>query len=222
MPTNNRIQSALIEVAEQLDRLGYVVEETRGPLNMEGDVVSEDEIEDAERFQYYLITRADEKVFYIFFDNNRDHAIVVYPFDVLKSLGQKLNDEEVKAILDDPVDWDDLSDDEIEILHSRAVEEVIENTPPNAFYRAAFNLSVYASSAIVDYKQTRTESGFPREFQSTRGVFPYTDHMSLSELDDRVDPVIIAGERGRRYVEHAFMIDKEEKQPQDYEFIALF
>jgi len=222
MPTNNRIQSALIEVAEQLDRLGYVVEETRGPLNMEGDVVSEDEIEDAERFQYYLITRADEKAFYILFDNKRDHAIVVYPFDVLKSLGQKLNDEEVKAILDDPVDWDDLSDDEIEILHSRAVEEVIENTPPNVFYRAAFNLSVYASSAIVDYKQTRTESGFPREFQSIRGVFPYTDHMSLSELNDRVDPVIIAGERGRRYVEHAFMIDKEEKQPQDYEFIALF
>lgn len=222
MPTDNRIQSALIEVAEQLDRLGYMIEETRGPLNMKGDVVAGDEIEDTDRFQYYLIARGNEEVFYILFDNKRDHAVVVYLFDVLSSLGQKLNDEEVKAILDDPVDWDDLSDDEIEILHSRAVEEVIENTSPNPFHHAAFNLSVYASSAIVDYKQTRTESGLPREFQSTRAMFPYTDHMSLSELNDRVGSVIIAGERGRRYVEHAFLIDKEEKQPQDYEFVVLF
>ena len=212
----------MIEIAEQLEKLGYRVDETRGPINPEGESIPEEEIQDTERFQYYLIARAGEKVFYILFDNQKSYATVVYPFDVLRHLGQRLSKEEVEAILDEKIDWDDVEDDGTALLHSQAAGVVIENTPPEVFPQPAFNLSIYASSAFVDYRQTRTERGFPREFQSAQGIFPYTERMSLSQLDNRVHPVIIAGERGSRYVEYSFIIDKEDKHPQDYEFVALF
>jgi len=222
MPTDDRIRSAMIEVAEQLEKLGYKIDESRGPVSSEGEFIPEEEIENTERIQYYLIARAGEKFFYILFDSQKSYATVVYPFNVLKHLGQRLSNEEVEAILDEEIDWEDLEDGSSSRLHTQAADAVIENTPPEVFHQPAFNLSIYASSAVVDYRQTRMERGFPREFQSARGIFPYTERMTLSKLDDRVDPVIIAGERGRRYVEYSFIIDKEDKDPQNYEFVALF
>ena len=222
MPTDQRIQSAIIEIAEQLDQIGYEIDDTRGPVDAAGEAIPEDEVDEAERFQYYLIAGTSGTFFYILFDSQGRHATVVYPFDVLRHLGQGLSDEEVEAILDQSIEWNDLQGSEADLLYSQAAETIIGNTPPKVFDQPAFNLSIYASSAIVDYRQTQTETGFPREFQSARVIFPYTEHMSLSQLNERVNTVIIAGERGRRYVEYAFAIDTEDKQPQNYEFVALF
>lgn len=221
MPTNQRVRSAIIDVSEGLADIGYEVIDLVGPIS-EGKEISEEELEGEESgVQYYLTGQARHAHFYIVFELDKRYAVIVYPMNVLRHLGSYLDRDEMGELLDRSVDWEDLDDQQEDSVARDAAEQVVENTEPIQYHRAAFNLSAYASTSLVDYRQMTTENGFPTEFQCARGLFPYTEHMTIKRLNDRVQPVIIAGERGRRYIEYSFHIDKEEKSPDEYEFAAL-
>ena len=222
MPTKQRVRSAIVEISEGLSSIGYETNDLIGPVNSTGEEISEEEVEEAdEAVQYYLTGETSRSNFYLRFDLDTQYAVVVYPMNVLRHLGSYLDRDEAEAIIDESLDWTEMNDQEEDMMMLTATERVVENTDPAKFHAAAFNLSTYASTSLVDYRQTTTEEGFPKEFQCVRGIFPYTGHLTLDQIDSRVHPVIVAGERGRRYVEYSFRIDKEEKSPEEYEFKAL-
>lgn len=220
MPTRQRIRSSILVLSERLDDLGYTVGNVLGPYNESGEKVPEDEVSglEDEDLQYFLTARVSKSEFYIQFRTAYEYGIIVYSMDILGHLASYLDNEEVESIIEESISWADLEEEKELQLRSQAVESIISNTDPVQFHEAAFNLGVYASTSMVEYLQTTTENGFPKQFQTTRGIFPYTEKMSLKRVDDRIHPVIVAGERGRRYVEYSFRIDKDDKDPSEYEF----
>jgi len=222
MPTNQRVRSAIVGVSEGLADLGYEVIDLVGPINSEGQEISEEELEGEEAgVQYYLTGQSRHVNFYITFNLDNRYAVAVYPMNVLRHLGSYLDRDEIDRLLDRSIDWEDIDEQERDRMAMDAAEQAVENTDPAQYHMAAFNLSAYASTSLVDYRQITTDNGFPTEFQCVRGLFPYTEHMTIKRLDDRVQPIIIAGERGRRYMEYSFRLEKEDKSPEEYEFAAI-
>lgn len=223
MPTRDRVRGTLVETSEQLSQIGYEAEEIVGPVNSDGEEIPLDEVEERpdEDVRYYIIGSSETVSFYILYQLDKNFAMIVYPMNVFSHLSSYLNEEEVETILEESIDWDGISPQRKENINRKAIQKIVEQTDPLKYHRAAFNLSVYASTALVDYNQMTTDEGFPIEFQCVRGMFPYTEQISMSRIDDRVHPVLIAGERGRRYIEYSFRIDKEDKNPKEYKFAAL-
>jgi len=222
MPTNRRVRSAIITITEALEDIGYELLDLIGPVDRDGEEISEDEVPEHEPdVQYYLTGQGRRAKFYIRFSLNRKFANIVYPMDVLGHLGSYLERDEIEALLDQSIDWESVDLAEVDSLAVDAAERVVSNTDPIEYHTAAFNLSAYASTALVDYRQVTTNNGFPTEFQCSRGLFPYTEQMTIKELDDRLEPVLVAGERGRRYMEYSFRIEKEDRVPEDYEFTTI-
>lgn len=222
MPTKQRVRGAIVEVSERISDLGYETHELVGPVNSEGEEISADEVDEvSDEVRYYLTGSANGANFYILFSPSREYTTIVYPMNVLGYLGRQLDEDEVNSIIDEDIEWEELNSQSEDQARNSAAERIIDNTDPGHFHRAAFNLSTYASTSLVDYQQITTENGFPAEFQCVRGMFPYSEQISMARLEDRIYPVVIAGERGRRYAEYSFRIDKEDKIPQEYEFRSL-
>ncbi|WP_423997370.1 hypothetical protein [Halorubrum trapanicum] len=222
MPTKQRVRSAIVEITEALTSIGYETNDLIGPVNEKGEQIPEGEVEETDEVvQYYLTGETSRSNFYLRFSLDQQYAVAVYPMNVLRHLGSYLDRDEAEAIIDEPLDWAEMNEQEEDMMIQTAAERVVENTDPANFHQAAFNLSAYASTSLVDYRQTTTDDGFPKEMQCVRGIFPYTEHITLEQIDSRIHPVIVAGERGRRYIEYSFRIDKENKSPEDYEFKAL-
>ncbi|GAB3690418.1 hypothetical protein GCM10028857_26770 [Salinarchaeum chitinilyticum] len=225
MPRRERVRGAIVEVAELLPKLGYEAHDVIGPVDEQGEDVPMEALEAEEELersvQYYLTGSAGGANFYVMFELDKEFALIVYPMDVLRHLGSLLDEDEARQILDEPIDWDDVEPQAEDRLYRTAARTVVNNTDPEQFHRAAFTLSAQASTSIVDYHHTTTENGFPVEFQCARGMFPYTERLSIERLDNRLFPVRVAGERGRRYVEYSFHIAKEDREPAEYEFRNL-
>lgn len=224
MPTRSRIQGSVVELSEIIPELGYEVSDFIGPIGPEGEELAEDEIEDDgdTHYRYYLLGDAGESRFYISFNTESEYASIVYPMNILRHLASYLDETEVEAILDNSIKWDNLNEERKQDLYFEAVEKIIDNTEPAEYHRPAFTLSAYASTSLVSYRQTTISEGFPTEIQCDRGIFPYSEQLTLQYVDDHIQPVLIAGERGRRYVEYSFRIDKEDKEPPAYKFTSVF
>lgn len=215
MPTEKRIAGAAYEISETLKALAYDVGDLVGPIKLEN------EDSEVEQKIFYITAEGSHGAFYIAFSDQYDFANVVYPYNIATSMSDLLTAEEIESIIGVSPDWDKIDNDYKRDLLEKAGLSVIENTPIEALRLPQFHLSAYGSTAIVSYTDAPAENGFPREFQCKLSIFPYTENTTLRELDYRVDPVLIAGERARRYVESSFYIDKE-GEPSDYELRALF
>lgn len=219
MPTKERIQAATVELTEKLADLGYHVDDFIGPVGPDGEQIDPEAVDkDSDRdLKYYLFSGSDESRFYILFKTGSEFAYIVYPMDILRQISTQLGPHDVEALLNESVEWQQLTAEEEELKYADAVRVVIENTDQSAYYTSAFNLTAYASTALVEYRGQTTDTGFPTEFQCVNTFFPFTEQISLANLDDRIRPVIIAGSRGRRYAEYAFQINKEPEDASDYE-----
>lgn len=223
MPTNERIRGTIVEVSERLEDLGYQMTDFVGPVDETGEEISEEKLQGKEppEAAYYLVSEANGAQFYIMFQTSAKYASIVYPMNALSYLGRNLDIDEIGQILEQDLDDSELTAEEIQELSIEAAKKIVENTSVDQFHTPAFNLSAYASTSLVEYRQQTTDRGFPTEVQCTRGMFPYDEQISLNYLDDRVHPVIIAGERARRYIEYAFTIDKQNKDPIEYTFKSV-
>jgi hypothetical protein len=211
MPTERRVEGATVEISEKVERLGDDVVDVIGPQE------EDSENENAEEeIGYYILIESNESRYYIYLSTAREYASVVYPYETYTHIGALLSKEEIESFHDEDVNWEDSSSEEIQIKTDEAAAQVINNTSADEIWQATFNLSAYASTSFVEYYPTQYDSGFPHQFQCTRVIFPFTEDLSLKYLDSRITPTIVAGKRGKRYVESAIYIDKEDKDPKDY------
>ena len=224
MPTRNRTRGAAVETSEILTELGFDVHDIRGPITAEGEELdpeaadqTQSEGAEPEYYQYYIIAGLEKSSFYLKLQSDRSFGTIIYPMDIISALSGQLEEKEVGAILGEPIDWDSIDENQRYALYSEAIENIIQNTDQDVYYRAVFNLSAYASTSLVQYTTETTEDGFPKEFQCGREFFPFTENLTLQYVNDRVISVLIAGERGRRYVNYSFKIHKEGKEPPEYE-----
>ncbi|WP_436933715.1 hypothetical protein [Halovenus marina] len=203
--------------------MGYEIDDFSGPIKEDGEEVEPEKIEDEEdgRFRYYLTIKLEGSQCYIVFDTAFRHAEITYPLNIANTVSRQLETDEIEELTGESVDWESLDELEESDLKRNAALKVIDNTDPSTAHRASFNLSAYTSTALVDYRHRLAENNFPIEFQCTRSMFPYTEDVTLQYLDDRIMPVIIAGERGRRYAQYSFAIEKEDRQPAEYEIESL-
>lgn len=222
MPTRSRVQGAVVELSEIISDLGYDVGDFVGPIDENGEEIAEEEVSEEGDYRYYLTGDAQGSKFFITFNTGADYASVVYPMDVRRHLSAYLDESELDVLLEEQIDWNNLTEEERQNANFKGVQKIIENTDPSEYLHSAFTLSAYASTALVSYRQTTTSDGFPVEFQCSLGIFPYTEQLTLQSVDNRIQPVLTAGERGRRYVEYSFRIDKENKDPSEYEFRSIF
>jgi hypothetical protein len=204
MPTKERTAEAAEEIADKLDRLGFSEITQEGPIEIQD--------EDSVSHQHFIYANKQNTVFYFQLMDEYEFANVVYSYNVAKSIGSQLEDDEVQQLAGQGTE-DEIDED---ILEEAGVQ-IIEQTPKEALVMSKFNLAAYATTALVNYKEKVTENGFPARFQCIRSVFPYDGDMSLRELDDRVETTLTAGDRGARYVESALFIERgEEQDPSDY------
>lgn len=209
MPSKEQTAEAAEDIAEKLSRLGF------GEISHEGPIEIEDD--GSTVHQHYIYANKNNSVFYFQLLDKFEFGRVVYSYDIARTIGKQLSDEEIRELVD--VD----SDKEIELeLITDAGVQIIEQTPSGPLNMARFNIAAYATTALVDYREGTTVNGFPSQFQCTRGIFPYNGNMTLRNLDDRVETTLTAGDRGARYVGSALLVDKDQEDPSDYVVVPQF
>lgn len=227
MPSNERIRGSIVEMSDRLGDLGYGTKQLVGPIAGDGEEIRPEDIDEntAKPISYYLVAESGEQEFYIEFSTEREFSTIVFPLSVEKRLANRLSDEELRGLLDEEIDIEDFNSEEREVLLKRGARNIIRNTPAEHYLKAQFVIGSQASTSLVDYVQTTVE-GFPVEFRCRRAIFPYTENLTLEYVDDRVHPVIIAGNRGRRYVDSSVAIlnsvDGESLDPNEYEVRLRF
>jgi hypothetical protein len=231
MPTEQQIEVVIGELLEIVDQLGYDSGDVIGPLyepDAEDDE-DEEEIGEASKTEeshieetlYYLTASGKVGSFYIAFSTEYKYASVNYPLSIGLNIGSRLEPDEVLELSESSADWDDLEETEKDDLYESAGITIIENTPIESIWHPKFNISAYASTALVSYEETLTENGFPYQFRCNRGMFPYTEELTLKSIDDRISSVMIAGNRGKRYVDSSFVVD-DSGDIDEYELIPQF
>lgn len=222
MPSNDRTRSVVIELSERLVDLGFEITDLVGPLDSRGEEADFENGDEDTGLHYYLLAEGSRGRFYIAVGTDRKYGEIVYQMDVIKHLSNYLDESEVDSVLDSDHEWDDLEETESEQIEKEAVVQILSNSDPYILHNASFNLSAYASTSVVNYHSNTVNEYFPAKYQCVRSIFPYSEHMTLKEVDDRVEPVLIAGERGRRYVEHSFHIRSVDEEEGEYEFSIAF
>lgn len=209
MPTEDRIEATAVDLTEKFDRLGYTVEALEGPQeSADGD----------DGTQYYLLVSGDRGNVYVEFSTATTVAELVYPFDIARSLGTRLTDEEVAVLSGDtqaPRSEKERSDVE------RAGYSLAETVAEGTARETRFGLSRHASSPLVAYDAVETDTGFPVKFWSRCRLLPHENGSSVETLDTRTEMVLSAGERGRRYLRDAVRIDTAD-DPDDYRLTVEF
>lgn len=213
----------IVEIREILEDLGYEVVRVRGPFDQDGDLIDDeadfDDSNPDSRLLYFLIANAGPAQFYIRFDTGAKYAQMTYQMNIIRYVSRQLEEDEVELLLDINPVWDDIDPSEHEAHFSNAIRKIIENSDPIEFNKASYYLFAYSTTALVEHVQERTEDGFPTTFECTRTLFPYTENMTLQHVDDRLLQLLIAGNRGHRYVREAFIIDKTSDNPTEYNFM---
>ena len=216
MPSDQRVQAQLVEIQELLPGLGYSIEDITGPTGPQGGALTERDLEEDDVEAVYSITaRARGPVFSINLSTSSPYASVTYRLNTIDHLSDHLTETQVSELLQDNVSWDKISEERKIELRREALERVLNNTDPREWVGGAFNLSVYASGWRVKYDQEVNSNGFPLMYRCAKAFFPYSEEITLRRLDEAIDPVIIAGERGLRYLDSSFYIDTE-GQPEEY------
>ncbi len=195
MPTENQLEAAAVTLADRLVRLGYEVEETRGP--------SEQTTDGETTVTYHLFANKSDSSFYIRFDSQSRYGVVVYPFNVAASIGSRVEPDDMASIL---------GENEVDPADTRTQERVgtaiIERTPSELIEQPAYQLLQTISAPMVTVRSEKTDGGFPILFSSMRGIFPYEDTVPIRELNDRIETAITAGRKGRLYVNRRLTVDQ--------------
>jgi hypothetical protein len=212
MPSKNRVAGVAVEISEKIPELGYTVDEIVGPVEIE-DEDGENIVEN----KYYVHAEKGNTYFYVHLTDRYKFCQIVYPYNIASLIGQRLSESEIQH-------FTDLAENNEEEQTSEVVAgtEIIEQTPIEKLWEAKFNLAMYSSMPSVNYSERTSQNGFTLEFQTTRGIFPYTESLSLRNLDERVESVLIAGDRGARYAESAFFVEKEDRDIYEYELSTHF
>ncbi|MFB6175874.1 MAG: hypothetical protein ABEI99_01780 [Halobaculum sp.] len=208
MPTEDRIEAAVVETVEKLERVGYEVTETES---------GEDPRESDSSFISYVFASAPSANFYIVFTAEAHHADIVYPYTVAGALAEKLEDDEMSAVLDvlDLSIGKDRSDPEVVGAY------LIENTDEERLQKPAFNIARYGISPLTAVQFEDSTAGFPLEFRVTGTLLPYEDDFSVRSLNTRVDATLSAGKRTRRYVESCLTVETS-GDPSEYVVATRF
>lgn len=223
MPSPEKVEAKLFEVSETLESLGYEITDVVGPNNKQGEPIDPEEYENIGDTEvvYYLSCQLQRAEFYIAFSSNRETASIIYPMDVLAYLGSRLSENEVESIVDEQINWESLSPEDERKNRVLASKTIVEQTDPEDYAQPAYNLSAYASTSLIDYRQNTTEEGFPTEYQCIRLMFPYTEQITMKSVEDRIMPVIVAGNRGKRYMNYSFRFETKDRKPEEYRFKSV-
>lgn len=223
MLSPQKVEAKLFEVSENLESLGYEIRDVVGPNNKAGESIDPEEVENIKDMEvvYYLSCELQQAEFYIAFSTNRKTASIIYPMDVLAYLGSRLSENEVESVVDEQINWENLSSENEREYRVSASKTIVEQTDPEDYAYPAYNLSAYASTSLIDYRQTTTKDGFPTEYQCLRLMFPYTEQITMKSVEDRIMPVIVAGNRGKRYMDYSFRFETENRDPEEYKFKAV-
>lgn len=206
MPTKQRLQGTVVEISQKLEKLGYEDFEVIEPG---------EESESNSEAVYYIFVEAAIGNFYIVLSTEQMYGRIVYPYDIGRHIGEALEKEEAKELAKETGKIDTVENVDDSDLRSLAGIKVINQTPIDGLWRGKFNISAHGSTSLVSYREELTENGFVNRFKSVKGFLPFEDDFSLRTLDDRIDAVLIAGNRGRRYVESSlYIVDKGE--PEEY------
>lgn len=205
MPTEDRIEAAVVETVEKLERIGYEVVETES--------VEEQTDSDGREIRYVFVS-ARSANFYIVFTTDSFHADIMYPYSVAGALAEKLEDEEAEAVLDlanIPTDGEGRDRVDQEVVGAY----LVDNTDEERLQEPAFNIGRYAMSPLTSVQFEDATDGFPLLLRVTGTSLPYEDDFSVRSLDTRVDATLSAGKRTRRYIESCIWIDTS-GDPSDY------
>jgi len=209
--TSERIEAKVVEIIDQLEALGDDVIETSK---------SESETEDG-RDQFYVIAESDRSQYYFAFQTGYAFATIVYPLHPPDHIAGYCDESEVEALLNEA--GNDETEFEDEAARDRAAgKQIIDQTPERIAGPLRHELSAYGSTSLVKYRAYPEDTHkFPYNVQCTRNVFPFDERNSLREINDRIDSVMIAGSRARRFLNAQILVDKEDKSPNEYQLTRL-
>lgn len=200
MPTKNRIEATLDELAEVIESVGDDVHRIEGPQELEDD-------EGVEHTVYYLFGESDDSRFYLTATTELDHMAAFYPYSVARRIGQITPEEERELILSDldiDEDAEELGAEELEFVG----EQIIDQTPDGIINRARFNIAAYGSSDLVDLQfEGQSDIGF---FRTARAMYPYTEKITIRNVNDRIMASVHLGKRASRYVRSSFYVSKDD------------
>lgn len=214
MPTEQRVQGTVVEISQKLENLGYTNLEVVDPSGVdESEEKNEDNEEDPNPV-FYIFAETPRANFYIAITTGANYGKIVYPYQISNHIGEQLEDDDVDYLVSEQ-EYEFEDDEDRELMKKVAGEQVIEQTPIEDLWHAKFNLSAYATTALAEYEETLGENGFPIQFKCQKGILPYEDDFSLRTLDNSINAVLIAGNRGRRYIEASLYVD-DEGDPDEY------
>lgn len=210
MVSERQLQASLIQIVEALSDLGDVVTDTLEPDDLETD-----------EEQYYILAESDGSNYYIATTVDANHATVVYPLNTARALGERLKQEEQETILSSISD--EIPEDEGH-QHEAVGNYILDRTPKETSAMARFNIAAFGttSNANIRMDPEGDITRFPSYIQCTRNLFPFTEKISMRELNDRVMSVIISGKNAKRYFNSSVHITPEdgteldETDPVDY------
>lgn len=193
-----QLRAAAIDISDKLNKLGDNVFDVR-------EYQRENENEEREDNLFLdILCESDGSKFYITLSQERPQATIRYPFNITRSIGDRLSADELDELITNSDRWEGNSNlddsDQEDAARDLAGSILLENTQPENLWNAKFYLAQYVSSPPVGYEDETNDDGLPTFFWALRNIFPIESTVTLDELDERTQSVITAGDRGKRLV----------------------
>lgn len=220
MPSDDQIEGALDQIADVLESVGDAVDGIKGPITDDSETLENDSTNDnaeietdeqPEEQQYYLLGNSEGSSFYIAASTAVEHMTIVYPFNSVRYVGRSVVetdafsvDEMLNSHSDAEVDPGTMGTEDEYI---QVGQEILTTTDRSTLDHLAFFISAYGSSeAIAIDVDSSTLS-----FTCHRALYPYTEPITIQEVSDRLDSVINAGRRAKRYVQTSMYVTESDE-----------
>lgn len=148
---------------------------------------------------------------------HQDHRFVsvLYFLSTLVNIGNQLDEETAKAVVETPPDEEqELKEEAAEVLLNRVDRPEMEALKTYAF--------MFIAGSSHETNIYPNEEGSFIAFHTANMIFPYEEEFGIREFYNAVTSVLAAGERGNEILSRTIHVEKDEAEPSKSELNISF
>jgi len=163
----------------------------------------------------FWITDTDPQEFYVIGTPDIDYLEVVFVYDLIQDIANRMSEEVAQKFADPADDVDDLS------IKEWAAVNILDGIDESDIETLEFRLREYLSAKYVWADMEYTRTGQIKGFYNRTRVFPYHEEVSISDYEDRLTTLLEPSQKAYSFLVYSLNMWSESENIADVGDVRL-